>query len=225
MKKDNDYNIQIKPILAQYIPMADMLVQTFGADCEVVLHDLYDPQRSVVYVANNKVTGRKIGESFDHLVKQVIISDELQDDFVANYYFKAKDGRLIRSSTLLIRNESNKLEGALCINLDTSRLSEHIAYLQSFLPALPAPYPKVQQEIRKDEVVQMVTLLIDSIIGDCQPQTLSREERIEKIRFMESRGIFMVKGSVEQVAEKLGINKVTVYSYLDEVRGKRGCRV
>lgn len=51
--------------------------------------------------------------------------------------------------------------------------------------------------------------------------TLSREERIEKIRFMDSRGIFQVKGSIDQVAGRLGINRVTVYSYLDEVRGKR----
>ena len=29
------------------------------------------------------------------------------------------------------------------------------------------------------------------------------------------------EGSIEQVAERLGVNKVTVYSYLDEVRGKR----
>ena len=26
----------------------------------------------------------------------------------------------------------------------------------------------------------------------------------------------------EKAAEKLGVNKVTIYSYLDEVRGKRG---
>lgn len=31
----------------------------------------------------------------------------------------------------------------------------------------------------------------------------------------------MMKGSIEKAAEKLGVNKVTVYSYLDEVRGKR----
>ena len=27
---------------------------------------------------------------------------------------------------------------------------------------------------------------------------------------------------IEKAAEKLGVNKVTIYSYLDEVRGKRG---
>ena len=37
---------------------------------------------------------------------------------------------------------------------------------------------------------------------------------------MEKRGIFQVKGSIDHVAERLGITKVTVYSYLDAIRKK-----
>ena len=54
----------MKPILAPYVPIADLVAKTFGEDVEVVLHDLSDPQHSVVYVANNKVTGRQVGEPF-----------------------------------------------------------------------------------------------------------------------------------------------------------------
>lgn len=50
---------------------------------------------------------------------------------------------------------------------------------------------------------------------------MSREKRLELIRFMDQRGVFLVKGAVERVAEKLGISKVTVYSYLDDVRSRR----
>ena len=50
---------------------------------------------------------------------------------------------------------------------------------------------------------------------------MNRENRIEKIRFMDNKGIFLMKGAVELVAEKLDVKVVTVYSYLDEVRGKR----
>ena len=38
---------------------------------------------------------------------------------------------------------------------------------------------------------------------------------------MEEKGIFLMKGSVEKAAEVLSVNKVTIYSYLDEIRGKR----
>ena len=85
----------IKPILAQYIPLAHMIAQTIGDDCEVVLHDLENPQQSVVYIVNNRVTGRQVGQSFDHLVPQVILSKKLDHDIVTNYYFHTADGRLI----------------------------------------------------------------------------------------------------------------------------------
>ena len=98
----------MKAILTPYISVAEMLVRTFGADCEVVLHDLDDPEHSVVYVANGAVTGRKVGDSFDQLVRQVILSHELREDYVANYYFTAKNGKRIRSSSLLIRGADGK---------------------------------------------------------------------------------------------------------------------
>ena len=105
--------MEIRSVLKPYIPVAELLAATFGPDCEVVLHDLAAPERSVVYVANPSVTGRKIGDSFDQLVRQVILSHELREDYVANYYFTAKNGKRIRSSSLLIRGADGKIEGAL----------------------------------------------------------------------------------------------------------------
>ena len=212
--------MDIRAELRPYVPMADMLVQTCGPACEVVLHDLTTPQRSVVYVANGGVTGRQVGQSFDQLVRQVIFSSNLKDDYVANYYFTAENGKRIRSSTLLIRGQSGELEGALCINLDLEPVYRQMEMLGAFLPgAFPAAEPVSESE-PEGHVAQMVTALIDNIVGDVPVETLTREERVDKVRFMEAKGIFLMKGSVEQVAQKLGINKVTVYSYLDEIRKK-----
>ena len=69
--------MEIRRQLKPYVAIADMLAKTFGQECEVVLHDLTVPERSVVYVANNSVTGRQMGQSFDQLVKQVILSEYL----------------------------------------------------------------------------------------------------------------------------------------------------
>lgn len=211
----------IKKELQPYIPLAQMLVQTLGPDCEIVLHDLDSPAHSVVYVENPSVTGRKVGESFDQLVKQVILSDELKENFVANYYFTAPNGKYIRSSSLLIKNEAGHLTGAMCINLDTTKLTQSLDFLKALLP--PAPKKQESPEAGKDEHVSvMIENLMDNILGDADAQSLSREERLEKIRFMDEKGLFLMKGSAQKAAEKLGVGKVTIYSYLDEVRGKRG---
>jgi predicted transcriptional regulator YheO len=113
-------------ILQQYIPVAEVIAKSFGHDCEVVLHDLTVPQSSVVYTVNNHVTGRQVGQSFNHLVTDVLLSQNFTNDFSANYYFHSDDGRLIKSSTLLIRDQDKKVMGALCINIDTTRINENI---------------------------------------------------------------------------------------------------
>ena len=212
----------IKPILAQYIPLAHMIAQTIGDDYEVVLHDLENPQQSVVYIVNNRVTGRQVGQSFDHLVPQVILSKKLDHDIVTNYYFHTADGRLIKSSTALLKDFGGKVVGALCINIDTTKISQQIEWLQSLMPGSEenaAPAEVSQEELT--HVSEIVTDLIDKIIGNKDMARLRREEKLELIRFMDQRGIFLLKGAVDQVGSRMGISRVTVYSYIDEVRGKK----
>ena len=63
--------------------------------------------------------------------------------------------------------------------------------------------------------------LIISILKGQDVRGLSRKRCVEIIKFMDDKGIFLVKGAVDKVAELLGVSKVTVYSYLDEAKGKR----
>lgn len=208
----------MNPKLKPYIPVADMIAKTWGAECEVVLHDVADPEHSVVYVANGSVTGREIGQGFEYLVKNLMASNKEDVDFSANDFFHKK-GKLIRTSSSLIRDEEGNLLGALCLNIDMTHALRQVEYLQGFLPA--EERPKKDKQVSGKRVEDIVFSLVDNILSGCDVSALSREERIDKIRFMENRGIFQLKGSVEHVAERLGVNKVTIYSYLDEVRGKR----
>jgi len=209
----------VRAALRPYAALAGMLARTFGPDCEVVLHDLTDPEHSVVCVANNTVTGRRPGDSFDQLVLQVILSGARTEDDTAVYFFRAPNGKLIRSATLLIRAADDALEGALCVNLDTTRLAAQAEALAFFLPpAAPAPAPP---KADGEHVAALVTELVDRILGGRPAGSLTRAERLEKVRFMEEKGVFLMKGSVGLVAARLGVNRVTVYSDLDEIRGRK----
>lgn len=68
----------ISKALKAYIPLADMMAESFGNNCEVVIHDLTAPQNSVVYVANGTITDRRIGQSFDHLIREVLLSKDFK---------------------------------------------------------------------------------------------------------------------------------------------------
>ncbi len=67
---------------------------------------------------------------------------------------------------------------------------------------------------------EIVDQLIQQIIQNSVHPVMKRHEKIELIKFMDEKGIFLMKGSVEKVASMLGISKVTVYSYLDEIKNK-----
>lgn len=199
--------------------MADIIAGTFGSRCEVVVHDLTQPESSVVYVANGTVTGRRVGQSFDHLVKQVLMNKNFRDDHVINYMFEGKDGKVIKSSSALIRNEKEDVIGMLCINYDTTFEQQLQAEVSRFLGNNILTKPETE-EIDQD-VAAILDDLIAKIIGAFDMKNLSRKKSVELVKFMDDKGIFLVKGSVDKVAALMDVSKVTIYSYLDEAKGKR----
>ena len=44
---------------------------------------------------------------------------------------------------------------------------------------------------------------------------MSRRERREVVRFLDDRGVFMLRKAVETVADRLGVTRFTIYNYLD----------
>lgn len=242
--------------VSQLIPVADMIARTFGSDCEVVLHDLTHPRSSVVYTANGHVTGREVGQSFDHLITHVLLSKDFKDDVSANYYFQTEGGTLIRSSTALIKDDAGVVVGAICVNLDTSadiailrRLQEQFQNLPDraekpgrgatvpaecspfnageespLLPGQPSGPAKRTEppEFLGEHIIDMADHLIDQIVGGQDASQMQRDEKVQMVRFMYEKGLFLIKGTIERVAEKLGVSKVTIYSYLDEIKNLSG---
>ncbi|WP_406589653.1 transcriptional regulator [Bacillus atrophaeus] len=212
---------EIKKVLESFIPIAKSTAKMFGSNCEVVIHDLTNPQASVMFTVNNHVTGREIGQSFDHLVKTVLQSEDFKEDYLAGYTFVTEDKRTIRSSTSLIRDSKQKVIGAFCINFDVEALNQMQQFMNTFL----STQVEVQEnETKSDNDIEnvegIVDQLIQQIIQNSVHPVMKRHEKIELIRFMDEKGIFLMKGSVEKVASLLGISKVTVYSYLDEIKNK-----
>lgn len=208
------------PILKSFFPVADIIAETFGKSCEVVVHDLSQPESSAVYVANGTVTNRQVGQSFDHLVRQVLLNKNFKNDRVSNYIFQTPDGKNIKSSSALIRDEQDDVIGLICINYDLSTYQIMQREIDSMLSCsgrtLPAQAP-VDEPIDHD-IQTILDSLIQKIIGSADPKDLSRKKCIELVRFMDEKGIFLVKGAVDQVARLMGISKVTVYSYLNEAQ-------
>ena len=219
--------------LQPYLSVAELIARTFP-HAEVVLHDMQMPQHSVVYVANSFVTGRKVGQTFHHLIEKAVFAGNPDDGVVDNFFFD-HDGKRIRSSSLLIRNDKKELIGALCINIDTSEAEKVLEVLNAWVNGPEGDRVSAQKQTvenagtenktpveNKDSVSQFVNSMIDSMVNELvSAGSHTREDRLQLIRFMDERGVFLVKGSLEYVAGKLGLSKVTLYGYLDQIHGKR----
>jgi predicted transcriptional regulator YheO len=47
---------------------------------------------------------------------------------------------------------------------------------------------------------------------------MKKEDFLKIIKFLDEKGVFLIKNSIEWVAKKLNISKFTIYAYLKEVR-------
>ena len=209
-------------LLSPLIPVAETIGRTFGKNCEVVLHDLTTPENSVVYAVNGNVTGRREGQPFDHLIKFVLLNKNFRDDYTVNYMFETQDGRKIKSSSALIRDRKGEVIGMLCINYDLSAINRMREQLDEFLPGSGEDSGVFGSDAMLDQnVTTVVDSLIDHIIDGRRKKELTKQDNLEIIRFMDDKGIFLVKGAIDKVAAGLGLSKVTIYGYLDIVRGKK----
>ncbi len=209
----------MNPILENYIPTARLIAKTFGPHCEVILHDFSRPQNSVVYTENNTVTKREVGESFtEYFVKEVLLSRKFNHDCCANYIMDGKDGKKIKSSTALIRDMNGKVIGALCVNINLTYLNEVIDSLSNLI-GIPESIPQNSEETESVSTIrEIVDDIIDRTIGDQDVSSMSRDQKISIIRFLNEKEIFAIKGALDKVSERMNISKVTVYSYLDEIK-------
>ena len=209
-------------LLKSLIPIAEIIGKTFGNRCEVVLHDLTIPEKSVVYTVNGDVTGRREGQTFDRLVRSVLLNKNFTRDYAVNYTFETEDGRKIKSSSSLVRDEEGEVVGVFCVNYDITFMKSLHDELELFLP-MQENSSVISPEMAADQdVTTVVDTLIDNIVSGRKKQGLTKQDNLEMIRFMDDKGIFLVKGAIDKVAACMGLSKVTIYGYLDTVRGKNG---
>ena len=110
--------------------------------------------------------------------------------------------------------------GAICINLDVSTGQAFLKEMSQFFSLGEVQENTEETEVGED-VASILDNLIENILSEMDLTGMNRKKAVEIVKFMDEKGIFLVKGAVEKVADKLGVSKVTIYSYLDEAKGKR----
>ena len=196
--------------------LAKGIASQFGPNCEVVVHDLdsNDPESSIVAIENGQVTGRKVGDGPSHVVLETLRGDreKLQDHLC--YLTKTKDGKILKSTTIYIRNDDGTPIGIFGINYDITKLT----LINSALDDLITPKNK---EEKPKQITHSVNDLLDRLIEESvklvgKPVALmNKEDKVTAIQFLNDSGAFLITKSGDKVANYFGISKYTLYSYID----------
>lgn len=198
----------------------DLLEHHLGDTSEIVYHDLTKPyEHTIADIRNGGITGRQVGGCGSNLGLEVIRGTVKNGDKF-NYITHTKGGRILRSSTIYLRNEA-QVVGAICINTDISDSMR----LESFIHQYNGYTLQSDSGPRVDEhFAQNVSEILETFIQDAQALVgtmaplMSREERLKFLEYLDSKGAFLISKSSEHVCDFLGISKYTLYNYLETIR-------
>ena len=187
----------------------------FGSNCEGAIHDLSrDPDRSIVFIANGHVSGRKVGDGASNVVMEQLRTQDPEPKDHLCYLTKTPDGKILKSSTVYIRDRKGKVSAILAINYDISRLilmEEALHDLTSTgeeIPAEPERITNVSDLL--DELIQQSVALVGKPAA-----VMNKEDKVKAIQFLSQNGAFLITKSGDKVAKYFGISKYTLYSYID----------
>lgn len=200
--------------------LADGIAQQFGQNCEVVIHDLTnDLENSIVYIVNGQVTNRKIGSGPSKIVLETMHKDPKLIHDRLGYLTRTPDGRVLKSSTIYIRDEHQMIRFIFSINYDITELAAIDHALKDLISTEASG-----DNSQPDQIVNNVNDLLDYLIQQAaamigKPAALmNKDEKAKAIRFLNDAGAFLITKSGDKVTEYFGISKFTLYNYLNEVK-------
>ena len=199
----------------------EALKATLPANTEVVLHDLTQPQSSVVGIVNGHVSGRQLGDG-------LLSGPEDDEGFLglldasqppsssrlfSGYTSLTHGGKPLSSASTLYYDASGKAVVAFCVNVDMEpvmRFRRELDYLVSAVPAAqPVDHP----------VSSLPESSLTALLSRFQPGPTENPKafRLRVVSELHAMGVFKIKGSVNEVAKALGVTRYTIYNYLDKL--------
>ena len=196
--------------------LAKAVTVQFGTNCEVAIHDLTSDNKesTIIAIENGEVTHRKIGDGPSHIVLEALNGDRSQLTDQLDYLTQTYDGRIIKSSTVYIRDENNEVTGIFSINYDITKLlmaEDAIKTLLHYKPEETAP-EKIPQNVN-----ELLNELIESSVRYVgKPVALmNKEDKIKAIQFLNKSGAFLITKSGDKISKHFCISKYTLYNYID----------
>ena len=209
--------------LESLVMIAHGIARQFGNDCEVCIHDLQanDLEHTICYIINGHVSGRKIGDGASKIVLETLEAlkkgDNVSDHL--GYRTHTSDGRILKSSTIFLKDESGKYRFILGINHDMTNFINAQSALSNIVENIEASSEDIYGQIPLS-----VNDLLDNLIEQSvklvgkTPALMTKDEKVKAIKFLQDAGAFLITRSGDKISQFFGISKFTLYSYIDQAK-------
>lgn len=205
--------------------LAHGLAVQFGSSCEIVIHDLgrKELDSSIVYIENGHISNRKPGDGPSSVVLETLKKNPSEDRLA--YLTKTEDGRILKSSTLFIRNDDGKIAYILSLNYDITALLTVESSIHSLI-STETKNGAASRHQQPQKITHNVTDLLDTLIEQAlamvgKPVALmTKDDKVAIVQYLNEAGAFLITKSGDKVASLLEISKFTLYNYMDNGKNK-----
>lgn len=191
--------------------MGTAIANTFGENCEVVIHDLEkELDQSIVFIMNGHVSNRDLNEGASYLVLNVRNNLDIHHEDRFNYIIKSNNKYLKCSSMFFYQNDI--LKYIFSINFDiTDLMKTQEAIGKIVLHQEEEAIDKFPTDVNEmlERLIQQSVELVGKPVSD-----MNYKEKGKAIRFLDDCGAFLITKATEVVAEFFGISKYTIYNHI-----------
>lgn len=191
------------------LPIAEAIERLLHPHAEVVIHDIGKNRIAAIF---NPFSKRKVGD--DSLLSP---EETTQLTGCIGPYEKLNwNGKKLKSVSSLIRDESGRGVGLLCINLNISPLEQIQKLIVGFIGA--EQLISQPESLFKDDWQEKLNQCIHSYLQEkhLTLETLNRMEKTALIQYLQKIGAFKPKNAAHYIAQILGVSRATIYNYLSE---------
>ena len=206
--------------LKKYSRLVPFFAEALGNLFEINLFDMTDPDYPIVASANgNGDVQERIREFLSEIADSKIVRNR---KYIANRPLEINFERLLKTSVYFIKDEQEKLLGALCISVQCNFFMKMSQFAMNML--------QFNMEDLDDDSFDGEDLSasakepsLDSITEfvkeyGVEPERITQNERLEIICDLYDMGVYNLKGAVAKTAEALQVSEQSVYRYITKIK-------
>ena len=212
-----------KEHLDAILPLMRFFAEILGTNTEVVLYDVED---RVVYQVLNPLDDEMVPGSEMRSLERTFLESRIyeKEEFIVDYRAVSRSKHKLKSATFFLRNNpEKKLQGMITVNVNVERLVELRDILNVMISGSHPYEVETGVPFYNSFEVSVEGLVTNTIQEELdrfgvEPPRLSYQEKMEVVRTLDEKGIFLVKGAIAELAAALKTTETSIYRYLSKLQ-------